>query len=155
MKKLLLGICLLSGITASAQDIERDVFGSSGSVINNASIQMSFTIGETFTATLSNNEIHTLGFQQANKSGVSVVELSDIEFGLYPNPASEEITFFTSSDKPFEYKILDVSGRIVLAGYGSSNSLLIDVSVLQKGKYFFEYLIDQEQVASTSFITIN
>lgn len=155
MKKLLLYLCLIIGGSTLAQDIERDVFGSSGSEMSNTSMQMSFTIGETFTSTLSNNEIHTLGFQQANKSGVSVVELSDIEFGLYPNPASEEITFFTSSEKPFEYKILDISGRVVLAGNASGNSLLINVSVLEKGKYFFEYFIDQEQIATTSFITIN
>ena len=155
MKRLLLIFFLLSSFISFTQSIERDVFGSSGSVMTSTSLEMSFTLGEPFTATLTNNEIHTLGFQQANKSGVSLIELNEIDFGLYPNPASTEINFYTSAPEPYTYKLYDLAGRIILEGKSETNSLILDIRFLEQGKYFFEYTIDDQQSSVSSFITVH
>ena len=156
MKRLLFISSLVLCNTAVAQiDISRDVFGSAGTEFSNANMQASFTIGETFTATLTNSEIHTLGFQQTNQSAVSVVELGNVEVGLYPNPADDQITFVSSVEDPFSYKVYDVTGRIILDGRHQKSMLTFDVSNLVEGKYFFEYTLDNLQTITTSFITIH
>lgn len=156
MKKLLLLYGLLLAYSAGAQiDISRDVFGSSGKELSNANFQMSFTIGETFTSTLSNNEIHTLGFQQSKQSSVSLIELSEVEIGIYPNPANDQITFVTSFEDPFTYKILDITGRIILEGKHKKTNLTLDVSNLVEGKYFFQYSPENQETLITTFLTIH
>ena len=156
MKRLLLISGLVLCYTAGAQiDISRDVFGSAGKEFSNTNIKASFTIGETFTSTLTNTEIHTLGFQQTNQTTVSVIELSNVEIGLYPNPASDHITFVSSLDEPFTYKVLDVTGRIILEGSHQQTVLTLDVSNLVEGKYFFEYKRENQESIITAFITIH
>lgn len=156
MKRLLLISGLVLCCTANSQiDISRDVFGSAGTEFSNTNIQVSFTIGETFTSTLTNTEIHTLGFQQTNQSAVSVIELSNVEIGLYPNPANNQITFVSSLDEPFTFKVFDVTGRIILEGSHQQTILTLDVSNLVEGKYFFEYNRENQESIITSFITIH
>lgn len=156
MNKLLLILGLVLSFTAGAQiELARDVFGSAGTEFSNANMQASFTIGETFTSTLTNTEIHTLGFQQTNQSAVSVVELNNVQVGLYPNPADGQITFVSSVEEPFSYKVYDVTGRIIVNGRHQQSMLTLDVSNLVEGKYFFEYTIDNQQTITTSFITIH
>lgn len=156
MKKLLLITGLILSCSASGQiGVSRDVFGSSGTEFSNSNMQTSFTIGETFTSTLTNSEIHTLGFQQTNQSAVSVVELNNVEVGLYPNPADDQITFISSLEEPFSYQVYDVSGRLILEGRHQQSMLTLNVSNLVEGKYFFEYTLDNQQTITTSFITIH
>ena len=156
MKKLLLIASLILSCSVSGQiGISRDVFGSAGTEFSNVNMQASFTIGETFTSTLTNSEIHTLGFQQTNQSAVSVVELNNVEVGLYPNPADDQITFISSLEEPFSYQVFDVSGRLILEGRHQQSMLTLNVSNLIEGKYFFEYTLDNHQTIITSFITIH
>jgi molybdopterin-binding protein len=156
MKKLLLITGLILSCSASGQiGVSRDVFGSAGTEFSNANMQTSFTIGETFTSTLTNSEIHTLGFQQTKQSAVSVVELNNVEVGLYPNPADDQITFISSLEEPFSYQVYDVSGRLILEGRHQQSMLSLNVSNLVEGKYFFEYTLDNHQTIITSFITIH
>lgn len=155
MKRLLFIFIFLSSIISFSQSIERDVFGSSGSVMTSTSLEISFTMGEPFSAMFTNNEIHTLGFQQTNQSAVSVVELNNVEVGLYPNPADDQITFISSLEEPFSYQVYDVSGRLILEGRHQQSMLSLNVSNLVEGKYFFEYTLDNHQTIITSFITIH
>ncbi len=65
-------------------ELSRDVMGSAGQSISNDQLQMSYTIGETFTATIQNDILKTLGFQQAD-----VLPATELSFiipgGLSPN----------------------------------------------------------------------
>ncbi len=123
--------------------------------MTSTSLEISFTMGEPFSAMFTNNEIHTLGFQQTNQSAVSIVELSNVEVGLYPNPTDDQITFVSSVEEPFSYKVYDVTGRIIVDGRNQQSMLTLDVSNLVEGKYFFEYTLDNQQTTTTSFITIH
>ena len=85
MKHLLLGLTLIISFALSAQiQLSRDVMSSAGQSVSGTNIQMSYTIGEPFTATLQNNWIHTLGFQQPNTKPATELPFA-IPGGISPN----------------------------------------------------------------------
>ena len=67
MKKIFLFAFALISFNGFTQiELSRDVMGSAGQSVSNDNLQMSYTIGEPFTATIQNDIIKTLGFQQAD-----------------------------------------------------------------------------------------
>ena len=85
MKKIFLFAFALISFNGFTQiELSRDVMGSAGQSVSNDNLQMSYTIGETFTATIQNDIIKTLGFQQAD-----VLPVTELPFiipgGLSPN----------------------------------------------------------------------
>ena len=85
MKHLLLGLTLIISFALSAQvQLTRDVMSSAGQSVSGTTIQMSYTIGEPFTATLQNNWIQTLGFQQPNTKPATELPFA-IPGGISPN----------------------------------------------------------------------
>lgn len=155
MKKLLLFSAFFLSFSSYSQTLSRDVFATSGSEISSTDMQMSFTMGETFTATLDPNSIHTLGFQQGDLSLTSVHEFSNDSYALFPNPANQQITFTTSSDLPFTYKVHDVTGRIIMSGECASGVITLDVHSIVEGKYFLEYIPQSGESHYLPFITIH
>ena len=85
MKHLLFGLSILTSLSLCAQiQLSRDVMSSAGQSVSGTNIQMSYTIGEPFTATLQNNWIHTLGFQQPNTKPATELPFA-IPGGISPN----------------------------------------------------------------------
>ena len=85
MKHLLLGFSFLTSLPLSAQiELSRDVIGAAGQSVSNSNMQMSYTIGESFTATIENNKFHTLGFQQPDSKPSTELPFA-IPGGLSPN----------------------------------------------------------------------
>ena len=85
MKKIFLFAFALISFNGFTQiELSRDVMGSAGQSVSNDNLQMSYTIGETFTATIQNDIITTLGFQQPD-----VLPATELPFaipgGLSPN----------------------------------------------------------------------
>lgn len=152
---LILFTVTISTISYSQVDISRDVFGAAGAEMMNGNLQLNFTLGETFTSTFNNTEIHTLGFQQADKSTISVVELIPVQIGLYPNPADDQITFISSIKEPFTYRVFDVTGRVVFEDIQQQSLLTLNVSHLVEGKYFFEYSTENQSPIVMTFITVH
>ena len=156
MKKLLLiGGLFCASFSFSQIELSRDVFASAGMEMNNAALQVSFTMGESFTSTFSPGATHTLGFQQGERSNAFLNEASTLVFSLFPNPADEQITFTASSDASFVYRIYDVTGRIVRNGRNTSGTLTLDVSEIVEGKYFLEYIPESGQTQYLPFITLH
>ena len=85
MKHLLLGLSFLTSLSLCAQiELSRDVMSSAGQSVSSSNMQMSYTIGEPFTATIQNNSIHTLGFQQADTKPATELPFA-IPGGISPN----------------------------------------------------------------------
>ena len=85
MKHLLFGLSILTSLSLCAQiQLSRDVMSSAGQSVSGTNIQMSYTIGEPFTATIQNNSIHTLGFQQPDTKPATELPFV-IPGGLSPN----------------------------------------------------------------------
>ena len=64
-------------------------------------------------------------------TGVRELGLENSEFGVFPNPATNQITI--KADKEFTASVFDVFGKEVVA---HTNSKTIDVSYLSSGVYF-------------------
>ena len=85
MKHLLLGLSFLTSLSLCAQaELSRDVIGTAGQSVSSSNIQMSYTIGETFTATIQNDIIKTLGFQQPDSKPVTELPFA-VPGGISPN----------------------------------------------------------------------
>ena len=85
MKHLLLGLSFLTSLSLCAQiELSRDVMSCAGQSVSSSNIQMSYTIGETFTATIQNDLIKTIGFQQPDTKPATELPFA-IPGGLSPN----------------------------------------------------------------------
>ena len=85
MKNTLSGLFLFTVFFFHSQlELSRNVIGTSGQSTSGTNMQMSYTIGEPFTATLQNNSIHTLGFQQPDALPASELPFA-VPGGLSPN----------------------------------------------------------------------
>jgi gliding motility-associated-like protein len=85
MKKIFLFAFALISFNGFTQiELSRDVIGSAGKSVSNDNLQMSYTIGEPFTATIQNNIIKTLGFQQPDALPATELPFA-IPGGLSPN----------------------------------------------------------------------
>ena len=74
-----------------------------------------------------------------NITPVSIDELENIVFDVYPTPASTQlhINIFESTPEAAELFLLDLSGRIVRS-YSLQNTTTIDVSELSRGAYILQ-----------------
>ena len=72
-----------------------------------------------------------------------------VEITAFPNPASQNITFSANEDVVYRsLTVFDVSGKIVLEkAPDSEQTMIVDISALQKGIYFYEIItIDEERI---------
>jgi hypothetical protein len=81
----------------------------------------------------------TQGFQQGTlKAGpVSITRVKDQKIHVYPNPVKHELTI-ESDNAPVDYKIIDVTGHLLLSGKIESTQATIDVSALPEGTYLLQ-----------------
>ncbi len=90
----------------------------------------------------------------ANSSGnVGIDELTEQQFNLYPNPANNSITIYTTPNvKISNINIYNQLGQIVKTINGnSSNKVLVNTSALESGVYFTRILTTNNQVVTKKF----
>ncbi len=86
-------------------------------------------------------------------STVSEPEIAGISF--YPNPAKSEITFRLKNDsQPYELKMYDLTGKVVLA-QTLFNDYPISISSLKNGMYLFRILDSKNDLIYSNKIVIN
>jgi len=166
-KHVLLIICLvlLTCISVS-QTLERSVIASSGFSYSGTNYIVDYTVGETFTLTVSNsNNILTQGFQQPGPDTVvSVFEITNNELSimLYPNPASEFINLSISNppEKDLHIEVIDMLGSILIIKRfeplnNSSSIEKININKLPQGTYFIKLYLHNVSIACLKFAKIN
>ena len=85
MKKYLIKLFIITPFFIGAQvQLDRQVVGSAGKNMSNSSLDVNFTVGETFTETMVGEKAHTLGFQQSEFKE-TIIENLIIPGGLSPN----------------------------------------------------------------------
>lgn len=67
----------------------------------------------------------------------NVLEVNDIEFKLYPNPASS-ILNIESSEHVTEIKVIDMLGQIVYSAYVNGQNHTINLNQMRNGIYFIQ-----------------
>ena len=139
---------LLTAGQLRGQSLEHYVIGSAGFAIQNAGLQLSFTVGEPLVGVHQTTglQLHQ-GFQQAVLATITGVAVSgDVRvIAAYPNPldASLFLEATTPDAHELSWEIFDLNGRYVFdtrpfKGNGSTRQE-IDVGHLAPGIYFLVF----------------
>lgn len=143
--QILILTLLLITTTALAQNVSKQVIGSTGMAINNNSHTINFTVGESVVGVMQNTITINQGFWDAflNNETLSVAS-SPLINGItyYPNPVVNDliINFNNEISSDFDVVLYDVSGRRI---FGKTlNSYVkrhkINMSSFSKGTYIMQ-----------------
>ena len=72
-----------------------------------------------------------------NSLGVSVADLAQIDFKLYPNPAADFVVVETALEQ-FEVRIFDIHGRELQHFQSNSSKITLPTSGLKPGVYLVQ-----------------
>jgi hypothetical protein len=154
MKRLILisgNFCMLIlmvlwAMTTSAQQ----VVSTSGNHAENGSAQMSWTVGEIITTTISGgSNILTQGFHQSRLTVTAIeeAEVPDFEISAFPNPAFEcvNLSFYDLPEqqsgglwKNFYFQLFDVNGKLLLQKKIESTETVISMDSYAPSTYFLK-----------------
>ena len=73
---------------------------------------------------------------------LSLQELSEAGYNLYPNPATDVVIIERTEGLPAKIDVYDMTGRIVLSTTTSDNPIQIDVSQWSPGEYVFRFKVE-------------
>ncbi|MGB0423628.1 MAG: T9SS type A sorting domain-containing protein, partial [Flavobacteriales bacterium] len=73
----------------------------------------------------------------------SVEEKTDADWGIYPNPADQQVTIETDFLGVYEMQLFDAQGRIVFAETSNQSRTIMQVSHLTPGVYVLNITNDQ------------
>lgn len=89
--------------------------------------------------------VHTLAANAellvTQEAGTGVLDVSEIEANIYPNPVTDRITL--ELDGTFHFTVYDAAGRAVMRGTLSQNDNTLSVSNLESGVYYI-HLKDEQ-----------
>ena len=143
MKKTLLGLALISSSISIAQSVTPEVTATAGAHFAIPSIQISWTLGETITHTLTDGSTQlTQGFQQSN---ISVVGISDYDFSYsveaFPNPTIDVVRIKLSDNiAEGRLSIIDPTGKIIHEKDITESEFMLDFAPYSQGTYFLNLM---------------
>ena len=138
---------LLFSFPANSQSIINDVIASSGMHGMSANgIQLSWTIGEPITETVSNNAwIITQGFHQSwqyqGPIGQPPYDHPSFTINVYPNPVRELLSVsLENNDRSLFLDLYDISGRLIRHQESAPNQTLVTFPIkwLSAGSYLLK-----------------
>ena len=139
MKEIIITVLMGVVFTGGAQVVERDVISSTGGFYSNGSGQLSVTIGEVITTTISDgtNEL-TQGFHQTIITVTNIENHSiDFEMSVFPNPTSKSVTIRIKELKDnISLTLYGVDGKIILTERIQSLETNLNVEQFANGIYF-------------------
>ena len=118
------------------------VVSANGGTATAAGTQISWTIGEPVTTTVSDgSNILTQGFHQSKLTVTAIndIQIAGVEIKVYPNPTSDYVTvhFNKVAEKPV-YLLFDLSGRLMEQKNIESNDAKIDMTRYAGGSYILK-----------------
>lgn len=149
--------------TALAQELPRHVFAAGGGNYESATVQASWTIGQSspVATIVQAGMILNPGFQQFDDQLVSVTEIpQEGKFLVYPNPCSDfvQLDIQLEHAADLQYKLYDFSGKALLSkeipSRVTSYQEVIDLSHLAPGMYHLIVVTISGNTASNESITI-
>ncbi|MFK7787021.1 MAG: T9SS type A sorting domain-containing protein [Crocinitomicaceae bacterium] len=143
MKKILLGLVLIASSTTNAQSVTPEVTASAGAHFAIPTLQISWTLGEPITSTLTNSSAQlTQGFQQ---STISLVGISDYDLSYsveaFPNPSADVVRIRLSENvSEGSLNLIDPTGKIVLMQDITESEFQLDFSPYAQGIYLLNLM---------------
>ncbi|MGM0474529.1 MAG: T9SS type A sorting domain-containing protein [Bacteroidota bacterium] len=137
MKKIM--ILLMCGSLFSLAEAQ-EVIATSGTVFENGSGSISFTVGEAVTGTLgSAATVLTQGFQQPFDLHIpSTGDLFDLHLSVFPNPAKGEILIQMDHPSGFQYQLYNIQGVLLAEGILTATETGIDLSSFESAVYILQ-----------------
>ena len=117
-----------------AQSIEESVIGAAGS----SNQQLSSTVGEPVTATVSNvNYTLTQGFHQGEFTITQVAEIPNdgISISLFPNPATDYVSIISNKNNLI-YELLDGNSKVMERGIIENEKVTISLKNHANSTYY-------------------
>ena len=150
-------VVMVMNISMNAQSLTPTVFSTSGSTFENANFSLSYTIGETVTATVSNNNnILTQGFQQPVYDVVSnITDYANslfININVFPNPTDKlvHVEFNAPKNKKAVMYLYDISGKVIITETLQANTVqTINLENASTGQYHLKITDVSNQLLST------
>ncbi len=143
--------------------VQNQVMATSGSQFTVGNTTIQFTLGETFTTSISSgsNVVLTQGFNQPMKkqfiildNNLSTHDLEGFQISVYPNPSNGNFVIEVPDAPDLNAQIVDLLGRNIqsfeLGGLVNS----IDVSSLESGKYQLIILQGSETIQNLEVIKL-
>lgn len=154
MKILLYVVIAFLGLELQAQNATV----SSGGDMSSSNGSVSYTIGQvSYSYNSGSNGNITEGVQQIEIESTSSLNESqyDLDFNLYPNPASDHIIVESSAVNDFEnvnYSIYDNEGKEVINGLFSSTTTLVNISELPKSTYYLKVTVENQIIETFKIV---
>lgn len=161
MKAILTLLLLLLALQIQAQSGDPNVISNSGGLNTNASYQISFTIGETFTGTISNDTSIDQGFwtgvPASSLLSVNDFKLENSTLTFYPNPVTNFFTIQLEDVNEYEVSLYTINGQQVLQKtiIAAPQGNQIDIQPLSKGIYILTISISETNQNKTFKIIKN
>ena len=149
MKYTITSFFIVFTVVCHAQEVEREVVSSAGDNYSNGTAQLSVTIGEVVTATVSNgtNEL-TQGFHQTKITVTNIEDyLNSLEMSVFPNPTSETVTIkLKKLEENLSLTLYSVDGKLLLNNNIKSVETKLSLNPFAKGTYFINVVKDGGKV---------
>lgn len=141
LSQILLATGMPTGLThdvmsdvGAAQSLSSGLAG--GMFISNEIVLGQVTIGGMIQGTPNNI---LFGYELSEPSPVGLKEVTNSFVSIYPNPTNEILTIKLSlEEKNVTYKLVDLTGKVILKGSLSNNLNKVDVSMIASGSYILE-----------------
>lgn len=148
MKNNLLTIVLFALIChgLQGQSNSPQVVANAGTHSTTANAQVSWTVGEVLTSTLSaGSNTATQGFHQTLLTVVALDKpIADFQIEVFPNPASTQLNVRFGAPTSAALQIVDMHGRIVIDAKADDTQFrTLDLNGLAQGAYVLRILGDQ------------
>lgn len=127
---------LSRGSPASAQTALPMVVASIGSEAQIGNTNISYTVGEAVITTIAiDSNYLTQGFEQPHWLTVGIIEATDDDIKIFPNPTPGLVNVHISSSQTFDAAIYDVLGNLVVKPPNISGNAQIDLDGLAPANY--------------------
>jgi hypothetical protein len=126
---------------ARAQSVSPEVIAGAGQHSTTPNAQVSWTVGEMATATLSSSsEQLTQGFHQTRLVVTAVEEeLATLEIQVFPNPTSDVLYVRTESARTLDIQLIDMSGKVLAEQLHEQQvQSMLDLNMLSQGNYILQ-----------------
>lgn len=137
MNRIILVLALIFNLFMYSQSISKNVIGSSGNMLTNSNLKVSFTIGEPVVGlmTAGGNQIGNGYYPAMNLQVLSIEDnVIDVNLKVYPNPTSQLLYLSHPDIKKFEITIVDLNGKFIYQDT-IHNNIPLDISNYSQGIY--------------------
>ncbi len=147
----LLSLMLLGVLSAESQSLSSSVISVAGGFEKTPSgMSLSWTIGEPIVDPLQSGDVVlTQGFQQPDLQLSTAFTDPGFEamLSVYPNPTMDYLQLETDFERPIQFRLVDLSGKLINQGIWSQQHA-VDVGALPAGPYAIYFVADDRMVKS-------